>query len=155
MGIFYRIDKPTGIVVFQNDGPIEFSDWERTVLAAMKDPAFKGSRRRFLSDRRNLTQPHSLALIESIQGFIRAQSNRIGEGQWAVVGRPGSTQEAIDLAEALLVSSRIRVKSFTDLKPALAWLLPISDELELQRLHWWVDQREGPETKTATPEGRR
>jgi hypothetical protein len=140
MGASYRVDRPTGIVVFQDDSLVEFSDWERTVLAALNDPATKG--RRFLSDRRNLTQPHSLALIESIQGFFRIYSSRLGEGQWAVVGRPGSTQDAVDLAEDLLASTRIRVKSFPALKPALAWLLPVSDELELQRLAWWVDQRE-------------
>lgn len=140
MGVSYRVDRPTGIVVFQNDGLIEFSDWEKTVLAALNDPAVKG--RRFLSDRRNLAQPHSLALLESIQGFFRSQSNRLGEGQWAGVGRPGSTQEAVDLAEELLAATRIRVKSFREIKPAVAWLLPVSDELELQRLQWWVDQRE-------------
>jgi hypothetical protein len=140
MGAAYRVDRPTGIVVFLDDGLIEFSDWERTVLAALNDPATKGHR--FLSDRRNLAQPHSLALIEGIQGFFRTYSSRLGEGQWAVVGRPGSTQEAVDLAEALLASTRMRVKSFTQLTPALTWLLPVSEELEMQRLQWWVNQRD-------------
>jgi len=140
MGTSYRVDQPTGIVVFQDDGSFDYPDWERTVRAAMDDPATSG--RRFLSDRRQVTQPLTLAFLESIQAFLRAHARELGEAQWAVVGRPGATQDALELAEHVMASTRVRVKSFPGIKSALAWLLPISEVLELGRLVWWVDQRE-------------
>ncbi|MGQ0703188.1 MAG: hypothetical protein ACT4PM_08670 [Gemmatimonadales bacterium] len=99
MGVSYRVDRPTGIMLLEDDGLFEFPEWERAVLAALEDPTAR--RRRFLSDRRHLKAPHSLGLIEE---------------------------------------PAVQVRGFTELKAALAWLLPVSEELEVERLQGWVDE---------------
>jgi hypothetical protein len=140
MASSYRVDRPSGIVLLGGSGELDYAAWERTLLAILADPAV-GSRRRWLSDRRPLTRAHSFGFLEEIMDFFRAHSAELGEAQWAVLAEPGSeVARALEVSEELARSTRVRVKAFTELKPALTWLLGIYEDLEIERLQWWVEQ---------------
>ena len=142
MAVTYRIDRPTGIVLFEDDGLFDFAQWQRAVLGALQDPA--AGRHRFLSDRRHLTAPPSLGLLEEILGFVQAHSTELGEAQWALLAQRGTAvHDAMNLAEELASSTRVRVRALTDLKRALAWLVPFSPETEVQRVERWIEGTPG------------
>ena len=137
----YRIEPTTELVLLFDHGFLDFEAWERSVRGALQEAPRLG-RLRLLSDRRGLTHPHSLGLVEQILAFLREQAQALGHAQWALVGQPGtSVQEILELGEELAPPTGIQLKAFTDPGSAIRWLLPIRDEAELRRLVQWVEAR--------------
>lgn len=132
-----RVDESSGIVLLEGEGPIDFATWEAEVLRALAMPVT--GRRRFLSDRRRQEPPHSLANAELILNFLRRHAGDLEDAQWAVVGAPGSAaHEANQVIGEQARALRVRVKIFSELHPALAWLLGVYDDTEVERLERWI-----------------
>jgi hypothetical protein len=135
-----RVDEATGIVLLEGEGPVAFEEWEAQVLSALARPA--GGRRRFLSDRRRQEPPHSFANAEGILNFLQRHAGDLEDAQWAVVGEPGSAAlGANQVIEEQARTYRVRVKMFSELHPALAWLLGAYDDTEVERLERWIEAR--------------
>lgn len=132
-----RVDEASGLVLLEGQGPIDFATWEAEVLRALALPA--AGRRRILSDRRRQEPAHSFATAEGILDFLRRHAGELEDAQWAVVSNAGSAgHEANQVIEEQARTFRVRVKMFSELQPALAWLLGAYDEAELERLERWI-----------------
>jgi hypothetical protein len=140
MGELLRIEPETGIVLLGNEGPLTYEGWEREVLGLLRAVPNPGARRRILSDRRR-TAPLSYELVDRILTFYRQRAAELGEVQWALLGSAKSqVYEVLRLGEALASTPHVRVKAFSDLAPALGWLLGAYEAEELARLERWVEQ---------------
>ena len=133
-----RIDPASGIVLLQGSGEIRYDEWEREVLTAIKTVG--GALRRLLSDRRQLATDYRLGLVEGALRFFRAHADVLGEAQWAVVFAEGSgaLQTAV-VASRMAESTRVRIKVFTSLRPAIEWLLGAYEVEEVDRLEQWIN----------------
>jgi hypothetical protein len=132
-----RVDEATGIVLLEGEGPVRFDEWEAQVLSALAHAA--GSRRRFLSDRRQLEPAHSFATAEGILDFLRRHAAKLEDAQWVVVADAGSAAyESVKVIEEGARAYRVRVKAFTELGAALPWLLGVYDHAEVERLERWI-----------------
>lgn len=132
-----RVDEASRIVLLEGEGPVAFDEWEAQVLTVLahRTPA----RRRILSDRRRQEPAHSFATVEGILDFLRRHAGELEDAQWAVVSNVGSAvHEANQMIEEQARTFRVRVKMFSELHPALAWLLGAYDEAELERLERWT-----------------
>lgn len=136
----FRVDPPTGLVLLEGQGPLDFEAWATTVSAALADPAYRQGAR-FLSDRRRMTPGQSLGFVEQIVDFCRVRAAELGDARWAVVSAPeGAFYGVARIGEALAAArTRVKVHAFTDLDEALQWLLGAFEEPEVARLRSWVD----------------
>ncbi len=143
MATLYRVEPFTGIVVFTDDGVLDYQDWEETFLEALADPEVKRPRR-FLSDRRGLTHPISLGTIEQGRQFLERHSMQLQDVRWAMLSRPDSSlASTAQLIEDFVRPTLIHFRAFTDLTKALRWLFPYYDDDEIAKLGDWVDSGAG------------
>ena len=140
MGELLRIEPESGIVLLGNEGPLTYEVWERAVLSLLRAVPAPGTRRRILSDRRR-TEPLSYELVERILAFYRQRAAELGEVQWALLGSAKSqVYEVLRISETLVSAPHVFVKAFSELTPALGWLLGAYEPDELTRLERWVEQ---------------
>ncbi len=133
-----RIDVPTEIVLFQSQGSLTYEDWERELRAAFI--ATNGTIRHVLSDRRRLASDYELSLVEAAVDFFRSHTRELGDARWAVlVTNASAAHRSANTAQVLAQSTRIQIKVFTELRPALEWLLGVVDDEEIERLERWVE----------------
>lgn len=148
MATRYRVEPFTGIVVFTDDGTLDYQDWEETFIEALADPAVRRPRR-FLSDRRGLVHPITLGTLEQGRLFLERHSVQLQDVRWALLSKPGtSVANSAELIEDFVRPTLIHFRAFTDLKAALSWLFPYYEDEEIARLGEWIDLRETPQEET-------
>ncbi len=134
----YRIEPRSGLVLLDTVGVVRPEDWEVTVLSALAAAASLPTRR-VLSDRRRPGPPTPPGFIHDIIRSVRRRAADFGDIQWAVVANDRDDNYALALlAEDLARATRVRVKVFSRMAPALEWLIGVYDEEEVSRLEAWI-----------------
>jgi hypothetical protein len=137
--LWYRIEPSTGMAVFGLDGPMSFDEWEQVVEMALRDPRRRPGR--ILSDRRRMSGAHSVAFVERIVQFFDRRRDALGPTRWAVLtADQDAVYGMVRMAQVLAEPTHVEVQAFTQLGPAVAWLL---DDLDVQRrtaIVQWIEQ---------------
>lgn len=137
--LWYRIEPTTGMPVFGLEGPMSFDEWEQVVDTALQDPRRRPGR--ILSDRRRMSGAPSTAFVEQIVHFFERRKDALGPTRWAVLTADhDAVYGMVRMAQVLAEPTPVEVEAFTQLGPAIAWLLDDVDDPSRERIAQWIER---------------
>jgi len=96
-----------------------FEEWARTMEAILSDHRYCAGFG-FLMDRRNITNPASIAYMQRLVQFVGAHQSQSGAARWALVVSGVASFGMARMAEGLDESESIR--AFREIESARSWL---------------------------------
>ena len=118
---------------------MSFAEWEQVVDSALQDPRRRPGR--ILSDRRRMSGAHSVAFVEQIVHFFDRRRGALGPTRWAVLTADhDAVYGMVRMAQVLAEPTHVEVQAFTQLGPAIAWLLDDVEEARRESIAQWIER---------------
>ena len=116
----YSIDLAASVVRLVYNGGPSFEEWERTMWAALADPAYRRGFF-FLVDRR-FDEPTSTDFVRRVVDFLSLNEPELAESRWAIVVSSPASYGMARMKQAFGGGLPMPIEVFRDLGEAEQWL---------------------------------
>jgi hypothetical protein len=121
MPVTYRIEPDERIVYLTTTGDSNFTEWEQSLRAALRDPSYAPGFD-FLSDRRQETSVPDTEFARSTAKFFREHSGEMGRFRWAGVSSEEATYGMLRMFTIFAEMAGLKAHAFRDYDEARQWL---------------------------------
>ena len=116
----YSIDSAAGLVRLVYQGGPSFDEWERTMQAALTDPAYQPGFP-FLVDRRS-GEPASTDYVRRVVDFLYLHEDQLARSRWAIVAPSPASYGMARMKQAMAGRLAMPIEVFMELGEAERWL---------------------------------